>query len=262
MEDTKVFNIEFHNNEFVIQAGGKEFRVKVAVGSFGKRSNLDIKWHRPFAMKKDGRLNNFVAVKYHVKTDWPVSKIALHNFSDGYCGISSTEDQKNCLCYLTTAENLLKSNNSIVEMEKNILCRNPHLKKIFTESEKLYEQPLAISQVSFDYKSQVEDHVLMVGDAAGMITPLCGNGMSMALHGSKIAAALIHDFLINDITRTEMEEQYKRTWSREFSNRLRTGRIVQRFFGNAILSNILIGTLKPFPSLVNSIVRSTHGRPF
>ena len=35
----------------------------------------------------------------------------------------------------------------------------------------------------------------MVGDAAGMITPLCGNGMSMALHASKIAATQINLFL-------------------------------------------------------------------
>jgi flavin-dependent dehydrogenase len=26
----------------------------------------------------------------------------------------------------------------------------------------------------------------MIGDTAGLITPLCGNGMAMAIHGAKL----------------------------------------------------------------------------
>src|SRR6187397_2364427 len=66
---------------------------------------------------------------------------------------------------------------------------------IFSNSEFLYEEPLAISQISFDKKEQVENHVLMIGDSAGMITPSCGNGMSMALHAGKLAFEEIGSFL-------------------------------------------------------------------
>ena len=59
----------------------------------------------------------------------------------------------------------------------------------------LFEEPVTIAQISFAKKTQIENHVLCIGDAAGMITPLCGNGMSMALHGSKIAAEAITTFL-------------------------------------------------------------------
>ncbi len=52
----------------------------------------------------------------------------------------------------------------------------------------------------------------MIGDAAGMITPLCGNGMSMALHASKIAAGEINRFLQDEITRDELEQNYARQW--------------------------------------------------
>ena len=64
-------------------------------------------------------------------------------------------------------------------MEETILSVNPNLKKIFSESEKVHESVI-ISQISFARKSPIEDYVLMIGDAAGMITALCGNGMSMA----------------------------------------------------------------------------------
>ena len=45
----------------------------------------------------------------------------------------------------------------------------------------------------------------MLGDAAGMITPLCGNGMSMAFHSAKIAFEKIDLFLEKKISREEME---------------------------------------------------------
>src|SRR5204863_2280291 len=106
------------------------------------------------------------------------------------------------------------------------------------KSQWLYDAPLTISQISFDKKSQIEDHVLMIGDAAGMITPLCGNGMSMALHGSKIAADLIDQFLQNKISRTQLEKMYSRQWKRQFGRRLKIGRIVQRLFGRNYLTNI------------------------
>ncbi len=183
----------------------------IVAACFGKRSNLDVKWAREFVRKKPGKLNNYIGVKYHVKTSVPADTIALHNFKNGYCGISKVEGDAYCLCYLTTAQNL-KNNNSIKEMEQNILFQNPFLKKIFTESEFLFKEPVTISQISFERKTLVQNHVLMLGDAAGMITPLCGNGMSMALHSSKIASACIEDYLNKKITRLEMENQYRQQW--------------------------------------------------
>src|SRR6185503_11517226 len=97
--------------------------------------------------------------------------------------------------------------------------------------------PVAISQISFDKKNLVEDHILMVGDAAGMITPLCGNGMSMALHASKIAAEQIQNFLSGIISRETMEKNYVAQWNKLFANRLKMGRALQNYF---IVPHLLI----------------------
>ena len=119
-----------------------------------------------------------------------------------------------------------------------------------------------IVQISFSKKTQIENHVLCIGDAAGMIAPLCGNGMSMALHASKIAVGSISGFLNNQITRAAMESTYQKRWRRLFGKRLRTGRLIQRFFGNAFWSGLLINTMKPFPSVIRALIRKTHGERF
>ena len=262
LENTKVSDASFDGHRFWITAGTESFFALQCCGAFGKRSNLDIKWKRPFAQRKPNKLNNFIAVKYHVDYDIPSDLISLHNFNDGYCGISRVEDNKCCLCYLTTAENLQKNGNSIKGMEKLILSKNPYLKKIFDSAYFVIQEPVVISQVSFDKKSLIEDHILMVGDAAGMITPLCGNGMSMALHGAKLAFECMAACLDGKIDRLEMEDLYSTKWKSYFANRLRSGRWIQRFFGHPFLSNLLIRFLKPFPAISRWLIRQTHGEPF
>jgi menaquinone-9 beta-reductase len=262
MQNTKVENVEFDNETFAVQFSGKSINAKMAAGAFGKRSNLDIKWKRRFTQKSDNKLNNYIGVKYHININWPDDLIALHNFKDGYCGISRIEDGSSCLCYLTTAKNLKESGNSIQAMEENILRRNPHLSNIFAAAERNRSGPVTISQISFDKKEQVNNHALFTGDAAGMITPLCGNGMSMALLGSKIAFNNIDMFLKGETGRSEMELNYSRAWKMQFANRLKAGRIIQSIFGKKWITNIFIFCAKPFPKFIKFLIRQTHGQPF
>ena len=261
-EGVKVADISFERSVAHIHTASDIYQAKLACVTAGKRSNLDIKWRRPFTLRRSDKLNNYIAVKYHIQTDFPSDLIALHNFRDGYCGISRIEDGRYCLCYMTTAANLQKNGNSIPEMEKNILYQNPFLSDIFSSSVKLFDQPLTISQISFERRATVEDHMLFIGDGAGMIPPLSGNGMSMALHGSKIAFRSIDAFLKGHIARHEMEQEYEDQWSRQFGRRIWTGRQLQRWFGDEKRTNLLLHSLKPFPKLISFLIRQTHGQPF
>jgi flavin-dependent dehydrogenase len=256
-----VNEIIFNGKEFTITGSTCKISSKVAAGSFGKRSNLDVKWNRDF-LQKANKLNNYIGVKYHVEANLPADTIALHNFKNGYCGISKIEDDKYCLCYLTKAENLKRNNNSISEMEKNVLQKNPYLKKLFSSVKVLPGFPVTISQISFNKKLQVENNVLMIGDAAGMITPLCGNGMSMALHAGKIAFNCIDHFLQKTITRQQMENKYAEEWKKQFAKRLTTGRFIQQLFGKESITNLFITSIKPFPFLIKKLIKLTYGKPF
>ncbi|HXS56190.1 MAG TPA: FAD-dependent monooxygenase [Hanamia sp.] len=261
-DDTKVSDVLFKEDGFIVAFNGGRIATPVVAAAFGKRSNLDARWKRNFMLRKPGKLNNYIGVKYHIKGNFSEDTIALHNFKDGYCGISKIENECYCLCYLTTAKNLKENNNSIKKMEQKVLYKNPILKKIFLESSFLFSAPVTISQISFDKKMQVENHILMLGDAAGMITPLCGNGMSMALHSAKIAFENIQSFLDKKISRDEMEKQYVHQWQRQFASRLSTGRFIQKLFGRELITNLFIKIIKYFPFIIRKMIRQTHGKQF
>jgi flavin-dependent dehydrogenase len=232
-------------------------QARVTICAHGKRSKLDYSLDRAFIRKR----SPYVGIKYHIKIDHPCGLIALHNFKDGYCGISNVEDGRTNLCYLTHRNNLKKYGN-IETMQREILFRNPFLKDIFNNAEFLFDKPEVINEISFAAKKPLEDHVLMIGDAAGMITPLCGNGMAMAIHSAKIVSEWVHKFLLGEITRPAMETGYAREWSNTFARRLWVGRQVQRLFGSEGASNFAVNLVRNVKPVANFLVAQTHGKVF
>ncbi|WP_338875517.1 NAD(P)/FAD-dependent oxidoreductase [Spirosoma sp. SC4-14] len=256
----QVDNVQFHNNQFSVVVSNRytgltqTLTARLVVGAFGKRSKLDKTLDRSFIR----RPSPYIGVKYHIKTDFPNDLIALHNFADGYCGLSAIEADKYCLCYLTSRHNLRRFG-SISDMEQSVLWKNPHLKAVFTKADFLYEKPEVINEFSFSAKRAIENHILMTGDSAGLITPLCGNGMAMAIRGAKLASDLANAFLHGQIARQELEKRYQQSWANQFARRLWIGRTVQRFFGKTWLTEHAVRTLDVVKPMLRTIIRQTHG---
>jgi hypothetical protein len=192
---------------------------------------------------------------------YPNNTVSLHNFKGGYCGLSKTESGSVNVCYLATYKSFKDHKNS--EAYKNeVLCTNPHLKAFFKQASPIFEKELTIAQVSFDKKSLVEDHILMLGDAAGLIHPLCGNGMAMAIHSAKLASESILKFYKpSGLNRNELEESYTKQWNFHFKSRLKTGRGLQKILLNPGLAEISQTLIKAFPMVLPKIINKTHGRP-
>lgn len=259
---TRVDDIVYNEDLFNVTSKNNTYTARLVAGTWGKKSNLDVKWGRSFVMDKNKSLTNFMGIKYHIKYNWPVNRIGLHNFNDGYCGISQIEDGKCCLCYLTTAQNLQENGNDIKQLERNVLMQNPILNNIFTNAEFLFDAPATISQISFEKKEQVLNHILMLGDTGGLISPLSGNGMSMAFHASKIGAGLMSQYLEGKINRLIMEQTYTQQWKQQFNRRISTGRFVQSKFGKMQTTAFFLKTMKLLPFLRRIVINSAIGKEF
>jgi menaquinone-9 beta-reductase len=251
----QVDDIVFADDRFTVSlSDGTLLTSRLVLGTFGKRSKLDKALDRSFVQRR----SPYIGVKYHVRIDLPTDVIALHNFPDGYCGMSAIEDGKYCVCYLTTRENLRRHGN-IPDMERAILYQNPHLKSVFESAEFLYDKPEVINEISFAPKQTVVNHILMAGDSAGLITPLCGNGMAMAIHGARVVSTLSDAFLRNQLTRAELESQYQRGWSKRFAQRLWVGRTVQKLFGRPWVTEVGAWVFSVVKPALRTVMRQTHG---
>ncbi len=254
----QVINVDFQRDTFLVHTSNNGiFYTDYVIGAYGKRSILDKNLHRDFSQRK----SPWLAVKAHYGSKFDSDTVALHNFEGGYCGLSVVENNAVNACYLVNYESF-KKYKDIVSFEKNILYKNPYLKDFFENSEMLFRKHITISQINFDPKKPLEQGVFMIGDAAGLIHPLCGNGMAMAIQSAKILCDL---FVANNVSkqysRQEMELMYAKEWNKAFSKRLYAGRVLQKVLLHNGFQQIAQKVAKTIPAIVPEIIKQTHGKP-
>lgn len=255
----RAFDIYYNQeqDDYTINAKTGNVNASLICNASGRKSNFETKGS-PTKLKG----TNYIGIKYHIKVKRDASFVEIHNFPGGYCGVSGLEENMTCLCYIVNSKKLNSVNNSISELEKVYLYQNKYLKQIFSKAEFLYKAPLTISGINFKIKKAATDYALYVGDSAGSIAPITGNGMSIALRSAAVLSAMVDSYFSNTITRQQLFDNYKDFWNKEFSVRLKLSRHFQKLSEYPILTNMSIGLFKPFPALAKSIIRKTHGVPF
>jgi flavin-dependent dehydrogenase len=251
-----VEKVTFEESQFSVTTQSKDvLRTDFVIGAFGKRSNIDSFLNRKFMQQT----SPWLAVKAHYNYDFPEDTVALHNFNGGYCGLSKTETNAVNACYLTTFKSF-KKYGIIDDFQKKELSKNPFLNKFFKEAKPIFKKPLTISQISFQKKEPVESHIFMLGDSAGLIHPLCGNGMAMAIRSAHIFSELfLEAFQKSNFDRIKLEEDYAVRWRNEFEERLKTGRFIQKVLLNPFASKAGFSLAKIIPSSIPKLIEKTHG---
>jgi 2-polyprenyl-6-methoxyphenol hydroxylase-like FAD-dependent oxidoreductase len=258
-ENCKVIDVQpLESNLSLISTSNGNYHAQLVCGSFGKYAPIFAK--STSTLSKD--LPNYIGVKYHIETDLAPNRIELHNFKDGYCGISKVDNDRFCLCYLSKASNLQRWGNDLKTMEEAVLYKNPFLKKYFNESTFLYDKPLVISNVYFHPKTTYLNDLFLLGDAAGAITPLCGNGMSMAMRASKLLATLLIQHIQGRTRREELIQLYAQAWKANFNTRIWVGRYLQHLFGKNGSTQLALKVLDRAPRLTQQLIGLTHGERF
>ncbi|MDX2172006.1 MAG: NAD(P)/FAD-dependent oxidoreductase [Bacteroidota bacterium] len=255
-ENCKVNDVKTSNNIYTLHTTNGVYTSKILCGSYGR--------HSPMFMDKKSKTStqNYIGVKYHIKTSFIDNRIELHNFKDGYCGISKVDNDTYCLCYITTSKNLKDNGNDIKKMEEAILMQNPYLKKYFSSSQFLFEKPVTVSQITFNKKSTYSNDFFILGDAAGAIAPLCGNGMSMAMRTSKILAIGLTNYFNNSISKNELIKLYQKEWDANFSTRIKVGYYLQQVLGKNKITHVSLKFLSKTPQLLQKLISLTHGQTF
>lgn len=205
------------------------FQARAVIGAHGKRSAIDRTLNRPFLKVPQP----FVGLKAHYYGPTLSGRIQLHTFPGGYCGMSEIENRQMNVCLLVRQEvfeqTCSASPAGITDFIDWMKTQNPTLGTWLSAAQPVYEPWISIAQVPFVDKQVVVNDILMVGDSAGLIAPIAGDGMSMALRASFIASKLVVDFLSGKISAKELRYRYTAEWWSAFRLRLRLSRLLQAF---------------------------------
>ncbi|EAS19745.1 conserved hypothetical protein [Flavobacteria bacterium BBFL7] len=251
----RVVDVVSFDNYYKVQTTEFELQAKQVLIATGKRSLLDKKLERPFIQKK----SPWLAVKMHYRYEMPNDLVELHAFHGGYAGLSKVENGDVNLCYLVNYKTFKRYKN-INTFNHKVLKVNKVLCKFLNTAVPVWDKPITISQISFEQKEPIHGKLIMIGDTAGLIHPLCGNGMAMAIHSAQKASHYVTQFLNQDINQAQLLSNYSKDWKRTFSSRLRYGRWLQKILLNKSSSSIAYWLLKKFPFILPVIIEKTHGK--
>jgi menaquinone-9 beta-reductase len=116
--------------------------------------------------------------------------VELDLYRKGYAGLMPVEDGMANLCCLVNRSEYLRLgarwDNLLEAMQQD--C--PYLRQRLQGAEPLLAKPLAIAAIPYGLVRKHTDGAWMLGDQAAVIPSFTGDGMSIALHSGRLAAAM------------------------------------------------------------------------
>ena len=252
-------------NGFALEAAGRSgtvepLRARTVIAAHGKRAGLDRALNRRFLAQKQP----FVAVKAHFRGPAIPGRVELHTFPGGYCGLSEIEEDARVVCFLAE-ERVFQPRSGVAHGGVDAFVawmagQNPRLGAWLKEAERIHPRWISIAQVPFVDKPAMEGDVLMAGDSAGLIVPLAGNGISMALEGGLLAADQLGRWLSGDLPAEDLRREYPAAWRARFGGRLRLGRMLQPLMLRPKSAGLALRLLNRLPALGAALVAGTRGK--
>jgi flavin-dependent dehydrogenase len=244
---------------FTASVDGETVEARLVLGAYGRRARLDRALERPFLEQQ----TPYVGFKAHYAG--PAARsldatIELHSAPGGYCGLSPVEGDRINVCWIGHVDALTDSGGTPTEMLRQKLRQNPALDERLQTLTRVSDAFEAVSQVPLMPKSRFAGDVCMIGDAAGMIAPLCGDGMAMALRTADLVHPLASDFLAGRRDAAAFRGAYRSGWTRRFGRRMRLGRWVNAAAFRPGAARMLVHTCRAVPPLARWLIRNTRGR--
>lgn len=248
------------NDGYTVEIGTDTTEARLVFGAYGRRTRLDRRLGRPFLEQT----TPYVAFKAHYAGPSAPDlqrTIELHSAPGGYCGLSPVEDDRINVCWIGRTDALQAAGGTPLAMLEENLRQNPVLDDRLQGLTRVSDQFKAVSQVPLMPKSRFADGVCMIGDAAGMIAPLCGDGMAMALQTADLVSPLASEFLDDHRSAASFRSGYEEGWTRTFGRRMRLGRWLHTAAFRPGAARVLVRTCRLLPPLAQWFIRTTRGHP-
>jgi flavin-dependent dehydrogenase len=237
---------------FELSSSHGDYRARTVFGAFGKRSRM----YECLGMLhgKEGH----VAFKGHFAGWFQRATIEVFSFPGGYIGFAPIEQGLVNGCLLATRSTLLAANGSADTLIAKAAEQNLALGERLAAVERVGPM-VGCSQISLRRHPTFAQDICMIGDTAGMIAPLCGDGMSMAMRSAEIASVCAEEFLRGGSDPGRFRQSYARAWSREFTWRMTVGSMLQAVALCAPLADTAVRAAVAAPGVAHALIRATRG---
>jgi flavin-dependent dehydrogenase len=226
----------------VVERDGEQqtLEANVTVGAWGRWGRFDTQLGRRFVRDRSHRNFGF---KRHYRGASAEDVIELYSFRGGYLGVSPIENGLTNICGLVHASRLSGHKGGWDALLETIRAEERQLDAMYARYTAAQDGYLSSEPVIFRARSPVEQGVVMIGDASGIVDPLTGNGMAMAIQSALVAAPhVMHLLESND--RAAAENAYRSDHREFFGLRIRWSRRVAILLSRPALLDAAISAVR------------------
>lgn len=216
-------------------------RARVVAGAWGRWGRFDTELGRGFVRDRSHR--NFGFKRHYFAASQP-DAIELFSFRDGYLGVNAIEDGLTNICGLVHARRLTGLKGRWDAFVETIRGEEPRLEQLYARHVPAQTHWLSSEPVIFRARSPVEGGVFMVGDASGVIDPLTGNGMAMAIQSALLLAPLLVRLLEKPDERRRLEREYRAKHRAFFGARITWSRRVAMLLSRPRMLDAALATVR------------------
>jgi flavin-dependent dehydrogenase len=202
----------------------------------------------------------YIGLKSHYMNIEPGNAVELYGVPGGYVGIAPVDDGLANVAALIRSDQV-KDGDSVHEKLRAAARANRRLQARLEAAVPVPGSQASVHPVVLDRRPRLWEEAgeyPLVGDAALMIPPLCGDGMSMALYTALRCARETDRYLKGEISLDQWRHAYERTVKRAVSGPLWWGRLAHRWIGTPALSRGIAPVLRRWSGLSGRIVRWTR----
>jgi flavin-dependent dehydrogenase len=226
---------------YVVGADGLRSRVAACLGARGRRG-----WLRKVALT-----TRFEGVS-------PSEGGELHLFPGGYFAACTVDRGLFSLNLVLDAEQVRGGSDGLPALLDERVPAVPTLAARL-ESARRVDPVRACGPFGSWTRRRLFDGAALVGDAAGYVDPMTGEGISYALIGSARLAQHLVPALAAGRTDPEAVGGYERAYRRELRPRQRASLVLQAGLRSAVMTRSVVTLLQAFPALFDRVVESTGG---
>jgi len=220
-----------------------DVQAKVVVGAWGRWWRFDTQLARGFVRDRSHRNFGF---KRHYRGEPNSGTIELYSFDRGYLGVNDVDGGMTNICGLVHASRLSGHKGRWDSFVETIRSEEPPLEALYARYAPAQDGFLSSEPVIFRARSPVEGGIFMIGDASGVIDPLTGNGMAMAIQSALLLAPFIVRVLATPHDRDAIEREYRAQHAAMFRPRIAWSRRVASLLSRpALLDAALRGVRGP-----------------
>lgn len=179
------------------------------------------------------RQSSWIGLKCHLRAFELEADLEMHLSEDGYVGLNEVEDGRINLC------GLFRRRTFRATEEKPLIhaylegAGLDALYRRLSDSQPIDGSACAVAALDYEASPETEDaDTCRLGDAAGLIPPFTGNGMSLAFENAAMALPLLVDYANGKLDWEGTRRCIQKTRAKRFNKRLGQARHMHEWITN------------------------------